>query len=196
MTYSIDKCVKLLGYEYELPDEIILIIQRMVIDEKFKKSIRACMCKIHMGVRIRHISGGITPFHKYREKPDFYEDGTYRNRYGNPVRRCLWKPSWVKFNNNLHNENPNRYIPRIDNPYYIDVLGMSLSSGFSFNYDCGMELDNILKRDMVEHMKINGMKFNKSKTKPQLFHIFMKHKNFIEEPFIYTYKNIKKIKYD
>ena len=198
MTYSIDKCVKLLGYEYELPDEVILMIQRMVIDEKFKKSIRNCMCKIHMGVRIAtqtHVFDRfnfgelgpitITPFNEYRESPDFYEDVRLSHRI-NPVRRCL-----KNANGYMDKRSPNRYIQHIDSPYRdFKFMGQDVCSSHYM-------LTNILKRDMVEHMKNNGMKFNKSKTKSQLAHIYMNHKNLVEEePFIYTYKNIKKIKYD
>tara|TARA_R110002051_G_scaffold290469_1_gene353897 strand:- start:111 stop:725 length:615 start_codon:yes stop_codon:yes gene_type:complete len=204
MTYSIDKCVKLLGYEYELPDEVILMIQRMVIDEKFKKSIRNCMCKIHMGVRIatrldepfvnfRRTVYKLIPFGEYRETPDFYEDGR-QWPVRNPVRRCLMNA------NGYHNKrSPDRYIERIDSSYRnFKFMGQDLCSSDHYGQsDFGIEMNSILKRDMVEHMKNNGMKFNKSKTKPQLAHIYMNHKNLVEEePFIYTYKNIKKIKYD
>jgi hypothetical protein len=203
MTYSIDKCVKLLGYEYELPDEIILIIQRMVIHEKFRINIRNCMCKIHMGVRIRSRTAGgshqnFHNFNEYRESPDFYEDGN-RSHSINPVRRCLTDPNYnARFRSqhdflNLYGIfGPNRYIHIIESPCRnLKFMGQDIRS------IGGIEMNSILKRDMVEYMKNNGMKFNKSKTKSQLAHIYMNHKNLVEEePFIYTYKNIKKIKYD
>lgn len=190
MTYSIDKCVKLVGYEYDLPDEVILMIQRMVIDEKFKKSIRDCMCKIHMGVGLlldMELTTTI-PFDEYRELPEFYEDG--RSCCVNPVRRCLkTADNWYR------SACPNRYIRPFEYCYMSRFMGRDLWG--NGNIECGIDLYDILKRDMVEYMKNNGMKFNKSKTKSQLAHIYINHKNFIEEePFVYTYKNIKKIKYD
>jgi len=190
MTYSIDKCVKLVGYEYDLPDEVILKIQKIITKDNMKycvnqfndKYLKFVMKRNRGLERAMRYSGlssyGIAPLYEYPS-----EDGY--NRSCNDTRFLL-EPK----HNSLTFINP-------EDRYLLNICGMKTMS-VRIEWVKSSEVDiNMNKIEMVEHMKNNGMKFNKSKTKPELFHIYINHKNFIEEePFVYTYKNIKKINYD
>ena len=188
MTYSIDKCVKLVGYEYDLPDEVILKIQKIITKDNMKycvnqfndKYIKFVMEKNRDIERYHMMVFGTLTHHTFKPY-ELDHDSVNSIRILNSPRRGFQKENLFLIDKFRWKLNFGDMMP------CIDVL------------DGGMivDLDPIWKKDMVEHMKNNGMKFNKSKRKDQLFNIYIKHKNFIEEePFVYTYKNIKKINYD
>tara|TARA_R110001592_G_scaffold9488_6_gene50312 strand:+ start:8137 stop:8643 length:507 start_codon:yes stop_codon:yes gene_type:complete len=168
MTYSTDKCIKLLGYEYELPDEIILKIQKLVVmnkmsdcgDEFWSKCRVACV-PVHLGC-----SG---------QQRIFSETANINsNLYIYNVNRGRL---YLKYfaNNRPRGNASGWWITPLLLRERKGIFGM----GHFLQHD-GMGLWQT-KAEMVEVMKNHGMKFNKSKKKSDLFNIFIKNKCFAIE---------------
>ena len=168
MTYSTDKCIKLLGYEYELPDEIILIIQKLVVKNKMKECIDDYNRKIHPSCRALPVPGypslHINIYRLYlKQTPRPSGLGgcipmSWRDRLTETIE-C-----WLPENNNIYG-------------LKCIVENFSLATG-QFVWQYRLSLDDYTKADMIEVMKNHGMKFNKSKKKADLFNIFIKNKCF------------------
>jgi hypothetical protein len=181
MTYSIDKCVKLLGYEYDLPDEIILKIQKMITKDNMKSCIEQYKGKVFRHFETLHRAGFLNLA--------MTEDG--HNRSCNYLRFLLKPPhNSLQFIDRYRGEATRPYDARLN----IGGMWVRVNNNYINPHIYKFGLDNICKQDMVEHMKNNGIKFNKSKKKSELFKIFIKNSPI--EPFIPTHINIKKIKYD
>jgi hypothetical protein len=173
MTYSTDKCIKLLGYEYELPDEIILIIQKLVVKNYMKECVDYYNCMVYKrGVDYRH--RWVVPIYM----DEMYSDNRENNI--NPFRLYL------KNTTNFHPWMVGLgYEPRGRIKYQEEIFGLKCISECRYwgNTEQAvrqyrLSLDDYTKAHMVEVMKNHGIKFNKSKKKSDLFNIFIKNKCF------------------
>ena len=153
MTYSTDKCIKLLGYEYELPDEIILIIQKLVVKNKMKECVDEHEIKQKYQCRSTG-TFGMNQIHTGRLYLRYYIDFTRMSR--NTYRWSILP------------------IPQFDANH---IFGLYV---LCHQLTLGISTDAFYKEHIVEVMKNHGIKFNKSKKKSDLFNIFIKNKCFIE----------------